>query len=88
MEKDLVDILSKLLDQKLEPINNKLINLENSQNQIREDIKEIKKVITENNIELVATLKDISERFDRVEYKINRTDDDVISIKNNLKVIK
>lgn len=88
MEKDLVDILSKLLDQKLEPINNRLINLENSQNEIKEDIKEIRKVITENNIELVATLKDISERFDRVEYKINRTDDDVISIKNNLKVIK
>ena len=42
MEKDLVDILSKLLDQKLEPINNRLINLENSQNEISEKVLDLK----------------------------------------------
>lgn len=85
MENEILEIL-KRLEAKFDNIESKVDNL-------REDLNIVEKVVANNCYDIVKLRVknnniDNTEILNRIEYKINRTEDLVINLKNKLKNIE
>ena len=95
---ELLNMLSQLFDEKLEPIKQDINELKQDINELkqaqldtRKDISEIKDMIINldgNNgnrhLEILTEVKDIREKFDRVEKEVNKVE--VVTGKNCIEI--
>lgn len=84
MDKELLEVLSKLLDEKLKPVLESQERIEKKLDSVVEQTADLTEFRTETRDNLDTISKDV--KF--IKHKLHETEEDVFDIKDHLKIIK
>jgi len=88
MDKEMLEALSNLLDEKLKPIHSDIKDLKLGQSELKNDVKDIKKTILEmksvnanRHIELMNTIVEIKDEINNIEFITACNLKDIVKLK-------
>lgn len=99
MDIEIIKAFSKLLDEKFEPINDKLNEhshllktlenkIDSNHNKLLEKLDELEAKNANRHIEINTETKNISKNLKFIKHKLHQTEEEVFDIKDHLKLIK